>query len=60
MGQINNTKVYCSKCCSDISNRKSVVKDHEGNVFCDRWCRKDWFQEERKERDCRISEWYRK
>ncbi len=42
-------KKYCSKCLSLLG--ENVVFDHEGNVFCDFECKKNFYLEIRSDID---------
>lgn len=43
---------YCAKCLSVLG--ESVVRDIEGQYFCSKFCRSEWWAEER----CRDDELY--
>ena len=49
---INNT--YCEKCGSKLSG--GIVHDSGGYGFCDRYCRSEYWIENRKENDCRFNQ----
>jgi len=49
-----NSKNYCTKCLSVLGD--SMVKDVEGNLFCDESCRRDYYYENRREMDSILSE----
>jgi len=43
---INTTTGYCAKCLKILDNGdKNIVKDVEGNEFCDRECKVDFYLE---------------
>jgi len=43
--QNNNNNTYCSNCLKLLDNNKDVVKDIEGNEFCDKICRSYFLKE---------------
>lgn len=55
---MNNNNTYCAKCCTNLSRVavEKIVRDIDGNEFCGRDCRREWFAENRKEMDCRYGE----
>jgi len=45
----SNNYTYCSKCLKELNSEdKDIVKDIEGNLFCSRECRQDYWRENRK------------
>jgi len=56
---INTTTGYCAKCLKilDKGESKNVIKDAEGNEFCDNFCKIDYWRENRLEIDDRLREW---
>ena len=59
-GRLNNLKnnTYCAKCLKELDSEDSdVVRDVEGNFFCDRFCLNDYWMENRREIDDRLREW---
>ena len=56
---INKSK-YCTKCLRELDmNDRDIVKDAEGNLFCDFECKQSYWREVNKELDCCLSEWRR-
>jgi len=42
----DNNTYFCAKCLRLLDSEDSdVVKDIEGNLFCDRWCKSDFLRE---------------
>ena len=54
----SNTNTYfCAKCLKELDNDdRDVVKDVDGNEFCDRECRKDFYLECRQDMDDIMSD----
>jgi len=53
----NNTNTYCAKCLRLLDDEdRDIVKDIEGNEFCDRECRKDFYLECRQDMDDIMSD----
>lgn len=46
-----NKVSYCSKCLRLLDNSNDIVRDYEGNLFCDSDCRADFWRENKKEMD---------
>jgi len=48
---------YCWNCGKKLG--KGAIRDAEGHYFCDGWCRREWWQEVRKDNEERLKEFYR-
>ena len=60
---INVTIGYCAKCLKNLdeidkSDRKYIVRDHNGNEFCCRECRCDYGRSNREEMDDIVKNWF--
>lgn len=54
-----NKTGYCSKCLRELDmSDKDIVKDAEGNLFCDSSCRRDYHYENYREMDSLMREVY--
>ena len=55
----SNNIVYCSKDGRRIDLAKDdYIVDSEGNIFCDVDCRREFWMENRRELDCRVTEFF--
>jgi len=60
---VNVTTGYCAKCLKNLddidkSDRKYIVKDHNGNEFCCRECRCDYGRSNREDMDDIVKNWF--
>ena len=56
--KVNIVTGYCAKCLKVLDeNSKDVVRDNEANWFCCFECKRDFWAENRRERDCGFREW---
>jgi hypothetical protein len=51
---LGNKSGYCSKCLRELDGDRVV--DHEGNEFCDNYCKIDFWREHRKEIESLVKE----
>ena len=52
---INVVSGYCAKCLRKLSGDR--IKDSENNEFCDEECRREYWQEIRREMYSNFREW---
>ena len=62
---VNIITGYCAKCgkpLEDINdeNNKYIIKDENNNLFCDKICRSEYWNEIRREVDDRYYGWNRR
>jgi len=62
---VNVITGYCAKCSKPLEDindedNKYIIKDENNNLFCDKMCRKDFWNEMRREVDDRYYGWNRR
>ena len=60
---INVTIGYCAKCLKNLddidkSDRKNITRDHNGNEFCCRECKKYFSMENKEDREDIVKNWF--
>jgi len=60
---VNITTGYCAKCLKNLddidkSDRKNITRDHNGNEFCCRECKKYFSRENKEDMDDIVKNWF--